>query len=491
LGTVESVVIAASSIAATSSIGIGMGVIAAVVGLHLPGVMLLGFLPIIGIAFGYSRLNQVEPNCGNGYVWVGRILNPWLGFLTGWVNIVGGIVFLSYTTTLTGSALQQLASQAHLDRIARLALNPDSTVQSTLVGAVVLIAVTVTAATGVAAAARLQRYLLVFEYMVLLGFCGYGLFAGAHPFSLSWFNPFAAPSFSALVQGLVLSVFCYWGFDASFSVTEEVGDPRQASRGGVISLLIMLALFLLAGTAFQRVLSLPELTDHGTQGLTYFGDLLAKQPLATLPLVALTFSLVASLQAGVIPTVRGMFAMSRDRTLGTVWSRVHPTLGTPAAGTVLVGVVAALVAALSSVIPKVSQLINATVNAIGIVVALYYALTALAAAARFRGLLRSDRGRTAVAVVAPALSAVALLSIGGYLCWTFYTASDHYQLDANNGWFELSVVAVILLTGLLAAAWAKWVRHSLYFTDGRDTDADGTDQTLATTGPGTDRSSIS
>lgn len=76
LGVVDGVAIAASSTAATTSIGIGLGVTAGVVGLHLPAIMLLAFLPILGIAGAYSRLNRVEPNAGNGYVWVGRSLTP-------------------------------------------------------------------------------------------------------------------------------------------------------------------------------------------------------------------------------------------------------------------------------------------------------------------------------------------------------------------------------------------------------------------------------
>lgn len=102
------------------------------------------------------------------------------------------------------------------------------------------------------------------------------------------------------------------------------------------------------------------------------------------------FSAVASLQAGVIPTARGMFAMSRDRTLGPVWSKVSARYGTPATGTLLIGALAAAVAALALVIPRLADMIMATVNAVGIVVALCYALTALAAAVRFRGLLRED-----------------------------------------------------------------------------------------------------
>ncbi|MEU6921312.1 MULTISPECIES: APC family permease [unclassified Streptomyces] len=477
LGVVDGVVIAASSTAATSSIGIGLGVTAGAVGLHLPIIMLLAFLPILGIAGAYSRLNRVEPNMGSGYVWVGRSLSPWLGFLVGWIGIVSTVVFLSYTTTVTGSALLQLAGEGGLRTLAGLHLDPDSTAQSTALGIVVLIAVTLTAVTGLRSAANLQKYLLVFEYVVLLGFCGYGLFMGPHPFSLDWINPFTIPSGQQLAQGLLLSVFCYWGFESTFSVTEEIRDPRDASRAGLITLFTMLGLFLLGSFAFQRVLSLDELTGHGAQGLTYLGDRLADQPLAALPLIALTFSAVASLQSGVIPTVRGMFAMGRDRTLGPFWTRISPRYGTPAAGTVAVGCIAAALAVVSLVIPKVGDLILASVNAIGVVVSLYYALTALAAAVRFRDALHHGPSEALRAVVLPVVSALVLLGLGGYLCWTFYTSADHFEAGPDNGWFMLFCPAVMLLSGVAAAAWAKWARKSPYFVTGVSTAPEPADTT--------------
>ena len=472
LGVLDGIAIAASSTAATTSIGIGLGVTAGVVGLHLPAIMLLAFLPVLGIAGAYSRLNRVEPNAGNGYVWVGRSLTPWLGFMVGWVNIVATIAFLAYTTAVTGSALIQLAGDAGIHTVGGLALDPGSTAQTTLLGLVVLVAVTLTAVTGIRTAARLQAWLLVFEYVVLLGFCGYGIVSGPHAFSWSWFDPFALPSAQALAQGLLLSVFCYWGFEAAFSVSEEVRDPRDASRAGLITLVTMLVLFLLGSVAFQRVLSEEELAGHGAQGLAYFGERLASQPLAALPLVALMFSAVASLQAGVIPTARGMFAMSRDRTLGPVWSRVSARYGTPAVGTVLIGALAAAVAALALVIPRLADMIMATVNAVGIVVALSYALTALAAAVRFRGLLREDWRQGVRAVVLPTLSAAALLGLGGYLGWSFYTSADHLELSPDNGWFLLLTPLAMIVSGFVAAAWAKWVRRSPYFRSGTGTDAD-------------------
>ncbi|WP_051570912.1 APC family permease [Cryptosporangium arvum] len=458
LGVVDGVVIAASSTAATTSIAIGTGVLASLVGRQVPILLVLAFLPILGIAGAYARLNRSEQNCGTGYTWVGRTMGPWLGFLAGWIPVAGTVVFLAYTTAITGSLLIQSA-----EKLGFTALDPNSTAQCTALGLIVLALITWTAVRGVSHAARFQKYLLVFEYAVLAIFCGWGLVVGDQGFSLSWLDPFAIGSFSGLAQGLVLAVFFFWGWDAAFSVTEETRDPGDAARGGYIALFTMLGLFVLGAIAFQRVLSTDELVTNGAQGLTYFGAKLAPEPWATLPLIALMFSAVASLQAGVIPTARLTLAMSRDRTLGPLWSRLNRR-GAPAAATIAIAVIGAGVAVLEAVIPTLSQAILAAVNTIGLLVALYYGLTAITAAIRFRGLLRSSVREAVTAVVVPLVSGVVLLLLGLFLAGYYATLSSEWAIGADNGWFSLAAPGVVLLAGLVAAGVAKWYRRSPYFS---------------------------
>ncbi|MFJ6728836.1 APC family permease [Streptomyces sp. NPDC091281] len=472
LGVLDGVAIAASSTAATTSIAVGMGTIAAVVGLQTPALLLLAFLPVLGIATAYARLNRSEPNCGNGYVWVGRSLGPWPGFLTGWVTLIASIVFCAYTSAVTGSVLLILAGRAGVGEVAGVRLDPSSTALCTGVGLVVLLALAALTVTGMRAAARFQLVLLVFEYAVLLGFCGWALVTGDQAFSLSWFNPFAMSGGTAFAQGMVLAVFFFWGWDAAFSVTEETRGPQDSARGGFIALFAMLGLFLFASVAFQREMSLPELIRNGPQALPYLGTKLADEPWATLPVIALMFSAVASVQATLVPTARGLLAMGRDRTMGAVWTRVHPRWGTPAVGTALVMGVATAVALLAVVLPKLADMLLTAVNAIGLVVALYYGLTALACAVRFRADLRSGPRAALLAVGVPGASGLVLLGLGAYLAHSYLTMSDHFELSPDNGWFLFSLPAAIVLAGLAMAAVAKYVRHSPYFTTGRGTDAD-------------------
>lgn len=472
LGVVDGVALAASSTAATTSIAIGMGTIATIVGLQAPALLLLAFLPVLGIATAYARLNRSEPNMGNGYVWVGRSLGPWPGFLTGWVTLVGSVIFCAYTSAIMGSVVLILANKAGLHSVAGVTLDPTSTGVTTGVGLVILVGLTVLAVTGIRAATRFQFALLVFEYAVLLAFCGWALVTGDHAFSLSWFNPFEISSGKTFAQGMVLAVFFFWGWDAAFSVNEETKSPGEAARGGLIALFAMLGLFLFASVAFQREMSLSELVTNGPQALPYLGEKLAAEPWATLPVIALMFSAVASVQATLIPTARGLFAMSRDRTMGPLWTRIHPRYGTPAAGTVVVMTIAAVIALLAVAIPKLSDMLLAAVNAIGLIVALYYGLTALACAVRFRSARHEGAREALLAICVPAVSGLILLGLGGYLGYSYLTMSDHFELSPDNGWFMFSLPAVIVLAGLGMAAVAKYARHSPYFATGRGTDAD-------------------
>lgn len=472
LGVRDGMAIAASSTAATTSIGIGFGALAVYAGRQIPALLIVAFLPILGIALSYARLNRTEPNCGNGYTWVGRSVGAWPGFLTGWVVLVGNVVFMAYTSAVTGSVVLQFANKAHLHRLAGITLDPGSTKVSTVVGLVALVAVTVTAVTGVRAATRLQWWLLAFEYTVLLVFCTWALVAGHQAFSFSWLNPFAIGSVHSLAQGLVLAVFIFWGWDAAFTVNEETRDASDASRGGLIALFVMLGLFVFAAISFQRVMGTGELVTQGPQALTFLGDKLAPEPWGSLPLAALMCSAFASLQSSVIPTARGALAMGRDQTLGRMWTRIHPRYGSPAVGTIVIMALSAGVAVLAIGIPKINTMILTAVNSIGLIVALYYGLTALACAVRFRGALREGVGEALRAVVVPGLSALALFGLGGYLAYQYATMSHHFAANPGNGWFMLLIPALFIVSGLVAAGVAKWHRRSAYFTTGRGSDAE-------------------
>ena len=55
-------------------------------------VIILWRIPMLIIANAYRRLNLWNANCGASFEWVGRAINPYLGFMTGWLMIAGYII---------------------------------------------------------------------------------------------------------------------------------------------------------------------------------------------------------------------------------------------------------------------------------------------------------------------------------------------------------------------------------------------------------------
>jgi amino acid transporter len=453
-------VLSVANVAPTFSIGVGLGIIAAAAPGSLTAALLIASLPIWAIAVAYARLNRDEPTAGTGYTWVGRSLNPWLGFLNGWVVLVSVVLFLAYGSQVAGLTTISLLHAAHVDSLFGVALTGSAT-QSTVIGLIWLAAVTTLVVLGIDLAARFQRILIVFELGVLAVFLTLAIVRGhGAPFDAHWLNPFGFASGQAFATAVVVAVYFYWGFEVVFSVSPESSNPRRSGRAGYCALVAILMVFLYASIGMQRALSTDELS--GGTALTRLGTSLAGQPWASLTLLALLTSTVAVLQTPLISTSRYALAMSRDGVIGSIWSRLHARFGTPWAGTVLFAGLASLVAILSVRLGTITTIIGGAVTAIGLIVSYYYGMVALACAARF-----ARRRRTTadlwLGVVLPLLGAAALFALGGYLAWTNWTSTSTLAFSADNGRFLDLVPAAILLSGLPVAAWARFKRRSPYF----------------------------
>ena len=83
---------------------------------------------------------------------------------------------------------------------------------------------------GIELSARIQTILLSLEIFTLALFVVVALVkvyannpAGSIHVSASWFNPFDL-SWGALIDGVLLGIFIYWGWDSGVAVNEESRD---------------------------------------------------------------------------------------------------------------------------------------------------------------------------------------------------------------------------------------------------------------------------
>lgn len=459
LSTVDSFAIAVSNVGPTVSIGVGLGIIVAVVGAQMPAAFLLAALPMLGIAVSYVYLSREEPNCGTAYVWLRKAFSPWIGFVSGFVGIAGSVMFLAYGAPLAGEITLSIAQSLGLP------VDPLNSLLATIVGLAWLALVTFLAVRGTEVAARVQTILIAIEFLIVLVIGVVAISTGtASPIKAVWFNPAAIGSPGLLVSGLILAVYVFWGWDSAFAVSEETTNSRQASRAGIATILAVLAMFIFASIMFLRVLTPDELVKHGALALPYLGERLFGPVGATLGALALQLSTIAVLQAVVIATARIALSMGRDGTLGPVWTKLHPKFGTPAKGTILISASAAVLALGAMAVGPLQTVITGVVSGIGILVSLTYGFIGLASAWRFRGMLRTSP-RSLLTVVLPFVSALALLFIGGAFAWQQIASTDHWALDASNGWFLVSIPIVILVLGLGLAVFTRYVRKPAYFVD--------------------------
>ena len=73
-------------------VGLSLAALAAATAYGSGPILLLTAIPMLIIANAYRRLNMWNANCGASFEWVGRAINPYLGFLTGWLMVAGYII---------------------------------------------------------------------------------------------------------------------------------------------------------------------------------------------------------------------------------------------------------------------------------------------------------------------------------------------------------------------------------------------------------------
>jgi amino acid transporter len=219
------VVLSLASSGPTQSIAVTLAALLATVGYASFLPLLICFIPMLGIAIGYQRLNAWQPSAGATYSWVGRALNPHAGFFAGWIMLMYYVIGTTSLTIPLGTYFLSFFSNAAAS----------NTVDVALVGTVFDLIVLAVAAVGIKLSARFQWGWAIFEYGLLVGFTVAALaviYGGHRPgvvhISTSWFTLPGAGGFSALISGILIAIFLYSGWDtAAYVAASKLARPRS------------------------------------------------------------------------------------------------------------------------------------------------------------------------------------------------------------------------------------------------------------------------
>jgi amino acid transporter len=404
----SNVVIAVASVAPGYSLAATLGFIVAVAGLQAPAVLIAAFVPMLLVAYAYRYFNEADPDSGTTFSWVTRAFGPGMGWVGGWAIIVADIIVMANLGQIAGSYTFLLVNW---DSAAA------STAAVTAVGVAWIAVMTYICYIGIELNAKTQRWLLSAEVVTLALFAVWALVKiavsdvpGSVTPSLSWLSPFAIDSWSAFLDGILLAIFIYWGWDSGVAVNEESEDRhRGPGKAAVVSTVVLLAIYVIVSVAAQAYAGPKPLIDHADDVLSFLGTQVFPSPLDKLLIIAVLTSAAASTQTTILPTARTSLSMARHGALPRIIGRVHPTHLTPDVSTIGMGVVSIV---FYVALTLVSQNVLAdSIVALGFMIAFYYGLTGLACAWYFRGAVRHGARATLTRIVAPAVGGLMLFGV--------------------------------------------------------------------------------
>jgi amino acid transporter len=366
------------------------------------------FVPMLGIALGYQRLNRWDQSAGATYTWVSKALHPYLGFVAGWMILMYYTLGTTSMTVPAGTYTLQLIAPGMVN--SRLAV--------VVVGSIWNLVVTFLLLGGIEIAARFQKTLAIFEYLVLFFFVVLGIRAlasgkAASPVTSAWFSLSGAGGTKGFLAGTLIAVFMYSGWDAAIYVNEETKDKESnPGRAAVASVIILLFLYCLITFAYQGAVSRTALQGSAGNSLAVIAERLLPGPSSLLLSLVVLLGTVACLQVAVLSSSRLGFAMAEDRVMPAFFRIVHPRTGSPWTITLFMGGVN-LVFLFLTAFEKggTRDVLSNVASALGIIASLYYALTAIAAVWQGRTILRESVGNFILGGLWPALGAISLLAV--------------------------------------------------------------------------------
>ncbi len=471
VGLIGAVVIGISCIAPAYTLTAALGPTVSEVGVQVPAIILVGFLPMLLVAFGYRELNRRMPDSGTSFTWASRAFGPWIGWMAGWGLVAATILVLSNLAGIAVDFLFLLIAQlTGAEDIAGLAANPFINVAVCLA---FMAAATFVSYRDMQTTQKLQYVLVGFQVVVLVLFAGAAIVQSLNgagfdptPFDWSWFNPFAVSSFSAFAAGLSLSIFIFWGWDVTLTMNEETKDPdRTPGRAATVTVLVIVALYLLLAVSLIMFAGVGEgdfgLGNPDIQDNVFFhlsGQILG--PFAALVSLAVLTSSASSLQSTFVSPARTLLAMGHYGALPKRFAAVHPRFFTPGFATLASAVVASVFYAVMRFVSE--NVLWDTITALGMMICFYYGLTAFACVWYFRRQWFDSARSFFFTFLFPLVGGVVL----GVLFVTTLVDSMDPEYGSGSNVFGVGLVFVlgvtVILLGVAVMIWQSVVRPDFF-----------------------------
>jgi putrescine importer len=299
---------------------------------HFVTIILIALFAMLITAVSYGRMAALYPSAGSAYTYVGRGLNPHLGFLAGWAMILDYLLQPLINTVWISTALHE-----------RYAPMVPYIVWAAIIAGIM----TVLNLAGVKASARSNKLLLAVMSVVVVAFVVLAvryLFGAEGWRGLFSTQPFYDPrTFNShrILTATSFAALTYIGFDGVTTLAEDVENPKR----NVLLAVVLTCIFAGVCSAFEAYLGARVWPDwHSFPNLeTAFMDICRRVGGAFLFNSMGFILIVAAFGSGLTGTLgaaRLLFGMGRDGVLPRkTFGYLKPGSNTPTFNIVLIGII--------------------------------------------------------------------------------------------------------------------------------------------------------
>ena len=307
IGVAQDTVIGMASSAPAGTMAATLAALAVASAYGSGPVLILTALPMLIIANSYRRLNLWSATCGASFEWVGRAINPYLGFITGWLMIAGYVIGTVAEVVVLGPSVLAVFGSRSADAWASIGID---TALCLIMLAVAVAGIRITARTQIAMAAAEYLILVVFSVAGLVAVLGHR--AGTFPVARGWFSLSGIGGRVNLAAGLLISVYVYRLWDGTVHVNEEVKHRREnPGKAAVYAVALLTVLYTLAQVGLQGVVSPARLQANASTAMVYVATALGGAGWARLMALAIALSVIAATGTGIVLTSRIVYGMAR------------------------------------------------------------------------------------------------------------------------------------------------------------------------------------
>ncbi len=300
-------------------------------------VYVIGLVGMFFTALSYNKMIREFPIAGSVFSYIQRAINPHVGFLAGWLILIGYALIPAFIISLAGIYLSIILP----------------VVPIWLSVGIFVAFNTIVNVRGIEWGMKANFGLLIFESGAIVAFIlvGISFVAGGGGTGGMTLDPFwqaGKVDLDFVAAATAVAVVTFLGFDAMATLAEETEDSSRVIPRGIMAVL------LIVGSIFVLETYVGNLVHPGFEGLSPDDGFFEIATLATggaswlkdwlLVAFILSLGFGTALNAQLAAS-RILFCMSRDRTLPAFFGKIHPEFKTPYISTVSFGILTYVLAA--------------------------------------------------------------------------------------------------------------------------------------------------